>query len=72
MEALMGLLADTSTPSSGPKEKINAFILTDKGDELRTFLNSLEKREKKKLLSNSIVRFGENVPLRLVRSCLFF
>jgi len=60
----MGLLLDTSTTSQVPKEIVKGYIINDKGDELKAYLNSLDKTEKDKMLSNSITRFGENVPLR--------
>ena len=62
--ALLGLLASSSAASPNPKEKLQTLITLDRGEELARYLNSLEKKEKIKLLSNSITRFGDNVPLR--------
>ena len=65
MDALMGLLLDTSTTTTqSPKDIINGYIVTNRGPELKTYLDSLEKGQKERLLSNSITKFGENVPLR--------
>ena len=66
----MGLLLDTSaTTTQSPKDIINGYIVTNRGAELKAYLDSLEKDQKERLLSNSITKFGENVPLRYT---LFF
>ena len=63
-DALMGLLLDSSLEREDKKAKIRLMIQNDAGGELAAFLQPLDKAEKIKLLSNSITKFGENVPLR--------
>ena len=63
-DSLMGLLLDSSLEREDKKAKIRLMIQNDAGEELAAFLHSLDKAEKIKLLSNSITKFGENVPLR--------